>query len=804
MATVSREILRWVQSLDLAYSVKNPRRDFANGFLIAEIFSRYYPQHIKMHSFDNGSQTGKKEGNWKLLSVFFAKFGVPISKKDWEPVMFAAPEAVGALLKKVYAFLTNKELKDPPIVPSVKSMPRARPTSALLLKDDELQRLGDQAFDQKPQMMEIEEEKTDQLRSGDVKAPLKQLTRGQPKQLTKGADRQAQPVEIRDVEIRVVEKKLNEIKVTKTLSMHRSAGDQSNLASVKSVEAPAKHALSSHDPSTTTIKPVSEIIYEVLAEAHLHAKKASFEPPEGEKQENVVAMFLLRLQSEQAEYVAAFFDGLNGKAQQFADIMAKNAQEFWGFVSLVKYQMEELPETSEGFLRIIETLSILAERLVVIDAPAAERLFCESLLDHVARLVHEYPNKRQGLCYLLHAFVPNDAAARLRVIQKFSGKLGGLEDIVKCLSILVKHDKEFNEELHDVYIFYALLGVEHTSPHIRSSALAIFSHIAILNYIPVLSIIHHLRSFTEDRWWEVRAQVLQCTGTLLSLLDPTSEEHQDHIAQLTEIANSMLKSNATGNVLRVALVYLAPALNKQPGLCEKYVNCLLAVSPDIRRAVLQTPAETETQTLLEEGIVVLGPSAQRYKVGGAPLLWNTLEIATSLATIVRSKNLENLESAHVEVLKACLIREPSDVNLWGPIYDTLKDYLFVGLCDPEICYSTCQILKRLLSAKALTTYTVRSAKETFVKALNLLFTTSQEQECIETTMDFLKSLYLDYDSGELKEFVKLTIKAFADRYPETFQKTQLTELLQELEDEAREASAVQEDVPSATSFRDYA
>ncbi|MEE6524000.1 hypothetical protein FKM82_023183, partial [Ascaphus truei] len=64
---VPREVLRWLQSLDLSFSPKHFRRDITNGYITAEIFYWYFPEDIKLHSYDNGTSLATKLSNWSQL-----------------------------------------------------------------------------------------------------------------------------------------------------------------------------------------------------------------------------------------------------------------------------------------------------------------------------------------------------------------------------------------------------------------------------------------------------------------------------------------------------------------------------------------------------------------------------------------------------------------------------------------------------------------------------------------------------------------------------------------------------------------
>mmetsp|Transcript_21671 Transcript_21671/g.47614 ORF Transcript_21671/g.47614 Transcript_21671/m.47614 type:complete len:280 (-) Transcript_21671:379-1218(-) len=114
--TLKREVLRWLQGLDLSHSVRNIRRDAANGFLVAEIFSRYFPNDIHLHAFQNGQNTCVKADNWAQLKKLYEKKGLPLSAPMIEGTMKGLHGSAVELMEFLYQSYTGKELQRMPEV----------------------------------------------------------------------------------------------------------------------------------------------------------------------------------------------------------------------------------------------------------------------------------------------------------------------------------------------------------------------------------------------------------------------------------------------------------------------------------------------------------------------------------------------------------------------------------------------------------------------------------------------------------------------------------------------------------------
>ncbi|CAG9327496.1 unnamed protein product [Blepharisma stoltei] len=780
--SLPREVLKWIHSLDLAYSVKNPKRDFQNGFLIAEIFSRYeeYSNDIEMHSYDTGLNIAKKLSNWTLLENFFRKRNIPIYKKDWEPVIYASPDAYISLLNKVYQFLTGKPLEEPPIKPT--QHPKEGATHAVLLKDSEMQQAIEKNQTGKMNQLLIEEEPEEvKTTIGEVKVTLRKMPRGSSKVLEKSQNRLLQGIEIRDVEIKPVERNLVQIRASKGQSVQKSL-ELSVSGSVKPTETSPSRFPTMHEQTVTVARSINELSAEVMSDALNYLAKSPAEFGFENQAGNYGKYFFKNMETFSNDLTSAYFEYIKKRINAIVDLVLKNHHEFWCLVSLMFPPIERLNVNSDHFLHLMEALSLIGEKMSLTDPNVTERIFFKYLLSKISSLMTSNPGKREVLCHLFYSFIVPEPAFRMKAIQKLSETLSGYHELIKCLAILVKYDKEYNDELHDIFIYYGLLGLEHSSPFVRTAALAIFSQIATLNHVPILNVVPQLKALADDKWWEVRAQAIQCAGTLLSMVDPSEEIHtQEAIHGLKEVIFKSFYPKATKNILRIGLVYIAPALHKHPSLSDRYVECLLEMPSDIRKALLESPTETQTQTLMEEGMFVLGSNTQRYKMGGCPLLWSSPAVALSLANYVKSKELENLDESHADILLACVKPTISEeFDTWIEVYHKLQEYICVALCDVDLCYKAMEILKKFLTVQGLYDTTIVSSRDILLKALNLVFSTSQEEDCVQASMGLLRFLYFESGVKIVQDFVKVLLKAFDDKYHDLYLTTDLPALFKEI------------------------
>ena len=126
-----------IPAQDLAYSVKNVKRDFSNGFLVAEIYSRFYNKDVQMHSFDNGIALRIKKDNWSQILKFFRKVGIQdmITQHEVNQIIHCEDDAVVEFVNRMYEALTQRVVqKNTRRLSHQRSPPFSRETSCAAIR----------------------------------------------------------------------------------------------------------------------------------------------------------------------------------------------------------------------------------------------------------------------------------------------------------------------------------------------------------------------------------------------------------------------------------------------------------------------------------------------------------------------------------------------------------------------------------------------------------------------------------------------------------------------------------------------
>lgn len=136
---MQREVIKWTQSLDLSFPIKNPRKDLANGFLIAEMLSRY-DKDVSMHAFGTELAMQQRLNNWQQIGKILDRMKcVTVTKELIEGTIQQKGLMARDLLDQLYMFLTKRTLKPNVMAPPVRTLLEqdnfSRPTAASLLRE---------------------------------------------------------------------------------------------------------------------------------------------------------------------------------------------------------------------------------------------------------------------------------------------------------------------------------------------------------------------------------------------------------------------------------------------------------------------------------------------------------------------------------------------------------------------------------------------------------------------------------------------------------------------------------------------
>ncbi|GAW82460.1 hypothetical protein, conserved [Plasmodium gonderi] len=103
-----REVIKWLQYLNLSYSFKSIK-NASNGIIVSEIINTYIPQTINMNSLENGFGKDIKRKNWQIIKKVLTSLSISF---DEISIINSDKNAITNLFVNLYEYFNEKKIKN--------------------------------------------------------------------------------------------------------------------------------------------------------------------------------------------------------------------------------------------------------------------------------------------------------------------------------------------------------------------------------------------------------------------------------------------------------------------------------------------------------------------------------------------------------------------------------------------------------------------------------------------------------------------------------------------------------------------
>lgn len=147
--------------------------------------------------------------------------------------------------------------------------------------------------------------------------------------------------------------------------------------------------------------------------------------------------------------------------------------------------------------------------------------------------------------------------------------------------------------------------------------------------------------------------------------------------------------------------------------------------------------------------------------------------------------MENFEKEHLQILAGCFVNilEEKHSDIWISIFESLKNHIFLALCDGELCQLSCEILRKILTFEKIQAEILKNSAKIFLKALGLIYHPDTEDKCKLNILNFF--VYLNGENDKFKEYLYDIIKEFSEKNKKAFLKSNLLDFMNNLAKERR-------------------